>query len=116
AIPGVGPLVAAGSIAELAIGGAATTGTAVGAAAGGLAAVLTDHGVHEDDVGYYEERINKGGIFVSVDRSGAGAQADQAQEILYKHGGHSATRRRDDSVGTTGTAGKPATGAPVRHG
>jgi len=106
AIPGVGPLVAAGSIAELAIGGAATTGTVVGAAAGGLAGVLTDHGVEKEDVGYYEEHINKGGIFVSVERDRAGAQAGQAQDILYKHGGHSASRQRSTTT-TSSTRATP---------
>ena len=38
AIPGVGPLVAAGAIASAAIPGAALTGAAIGAAAGGLPA------------------------------------------------------------------------------
>ncbi|MGB7418307.1 MAG: hypothetical protein WA918_03940 [Erythrobacter sp.] len=94
AIPGVGPLVAAGSIAQIAIGGAATTGTVVGAAAGGIAGVLTDHGVEKDHVGYYEDHIEKGGILISVDRDHAGAHGERAEEILYRHGGHSPTRQR----------------------
>lgn len=94
AIPGVGPLVAAGAIAESAVGGAALTGTAVGAAAGGLSGILTDHGVSEEDARYYEERINRGGIFVSVDPDKADVAPDRLDDILHRHGGHSASRVR----------------------
>jgi uncharacterized membrane protein len=93
AIPGVGPLVAAGAIAEAAVGGAALTGTAIGAAAGGLTSLLTKHGVSDDDARYYEDRVNQGGVFVSVDDS---SNVDRARvsEILYRSGGHSSSRAR----------------------
>jgi hypothetical protein len=94
AIPGVGPLVAAGAIAEAAVGGAAVTGTALGAAAGGLAGLLSKHGVSHEDSRYYEDRVNQGGVFVSVDSSSAGVSADTASDILYRNGGHSSTRAR----------------------
>jgi hypothetical protein len=94
AIPGVGPLVAAGAIAESAIGGAALTGTAVGAAAGGLSSVFSKHGVGEEDARYYEDHVNNGGVFVSVDTSSAGISAASASDILYGAGGHSSTRSR----------------------
>lgn len=93
AIPGVGPLVAAGAIAEAAVGGAALTGTAVGAAAGGLSGLLTKHGVSNEDAGYYEDRINKGGVFVSV-QPDESVSRDRAEEILYSAGGHSSSRAR----------------------
>lgn len=94
AIPGVGPLVAAGAIAEVAVGGAALTGTAVGAATGGVVGLLSDHGESDDDARYYAGHVDKGGIYVSVDSSSAGANANEAREILYRHGGHSAGRAR----------------------
>jgi hypothetical protein len=96
AIPGVGPLAAAGAIASSAIPGAAAIGAGVGAVAGGLTGVLTNHGVSEADAQYYEGRINDGGVFVSVDTSGAGAgaDADTARNILRQHGGHSASQPR----------------------
>lgn len=94
AIPGVGPLVAAGAIASAAVPGAALTGAAVGAALGGVTGLLTDHGVSKDDAAYYEGRINEGGVFVSVDTSTAGVSSDQASEILYRHGGHSTARAK----------------------
>lgn len=94
AIPGVGPLVAAGAIAAVAVPGAALTGAAVGAAAGGLSGLLTDHGVSHDDAAYYEDRIGDGGVFVSVDASNASMTADQISEILYRNGGHNTVRAR----------------------
>ena len=97
AIPGVGPLAAAGAIAQSAIGGAALTGTVIGAAAGGLGDVLAKHGVSEEDTSYYGERINKGGVFVSVDTSVANLPREQAQEILFRAGGHNSTRARESS-------------------
>lgn len=101
AIPGVGPLVAAGAIAEAAVGGAAVTGTVIGAAAGGVSDLLTKHGVSDEDARYYGERIDNGGIFVSVDTSAAGVDRDRAESILYNAGGHSSTRARTTSASTT---------------
>ena len=92
AIPGVGPLAAAGAIAQSAIGGAALTGTAIGAAAGGLSDILSKHGVSDEDSRYYHDRINNGGIFVSVDASSGGAERDRIEDILYRAGGHSWSR------------------------
>jgi len=98
AIPGVGPLVAAGAIAASAIPGAALTGAAIGAAAGGLSGLLTDHGVDSEDAGYYEERVNNGGVFVSVDTRDGGITAQSARDILYSAGGHSSTRAKDAAI------------------
>jgi hypothetical protein len=94
AIPGVGPLAAAGAIAETAIGGAAVTGTLIGGAAGGLADILSKHGVSDEDSSYYSERINNGGIFVSVDTSRASVDRDRVQDILHRAGGHSSSRAK----------------------
>ncbi|WP_205481486.1 general stress protein [Sphingomonas arenae] len=94
AIPGVGPLAAAGAIAQSAIGGAALTGTAIGAAAGGLSDILTKHGVSDEDAGYYHERINNGGVFVSVDPDRANLSRDRAEDILFRAGGHNSSRSR----------------------
>ena len=98
AIPGVGPLVAAGAIATAAIPGAALTGAALGAAAGGLGALLTSHGVSEEDATYYEGRVNDGGVFVSVDTSNADLTSDAASDILYRNGGHSSARTKMTST------------------
>ena len=95
AIPGVGPLAAAGAIASTAIPEAAAIGAGVGALTGGLAGLLTKHGVSEEDARYYEGRINDGGVFVSVDTGRSGIGAQQAQDLLYRFGGHSASRSKE---------------------
>lgn len=93
AIPGVGPLAAAGAIAASAVPEAMAIGAAVGAAAGTFNEVLTKHGVSDDDVAYYGERIKNGGVLVTV-HAGSGAEAERAREILYRNGGHNASRAR----------------------
>ena len=92
AIPGVGPLVAAGAIAASAAPTAAAVGAAAGATAGAIARMLTDHEVEGRDAEYYEQHIERGGIFVSVDTRLADGQAETAQEILNRHGGHNASQ------------------------
>ena len=94
AIPGVGPLAAAGAIAAAAVPGAAITGAMLGAAAGGLTKMLADHGVGEEDARYYEQRLSEGGVFVSVDTERTELSAREANDILYRNGGHSAGRAR----------------------
>ncbi|MFC7537807.1 hypothetical protein ACFQPG_10590 [Sphingomonas sp. GCM10030256] len=98
AIPGVGPLAAAGAIAASAVPEAAAIGAGVGALTGGLTGLLTKHGVNEEDATYYEERIKSGGVFVSVDTSDAGVSSETAQDILYRSGGHSASRSKTTSA------------------
>ncbi len=94
AIPGVGPLAAAGAIAGSAIPEAAAIGAGAGALTGGLTGLLAKHGVSDEDASYYEERINSGGIFVSVDTNEAGVSEDAVRDILYRYGGHNSTRAR----------------------
>ena len=94
AIPGVGPLAAAGAIASSAIPGAAAIGAGAGALAGGLAGLLKDHGVSDEDASYYEGRINDGGIFVTVDASEGDVPTEAVREILLRNGGHSASQPR----------------------
>ena len=98
AIPGVGPLIAAGAIASAAVPGAALTGAAIGAAAGGVVGMLKDHGVSDEDATYYEDRINRGGVFVSVDAADGSLDRQAAEDILYASGGHSSTRARTEAA------------------
>ena len=97
AIPGVGPLIGAGAIASGAIPGAAAIGAGAGAAVGGLTGLLTAHGVDEDDARYFEDSINSGGIFLSVNTAEARIDGDQLRDILYRNGGHSASRSKMES-------------------
>lgn len=62
AIPGIGPIVAAGPIA------AALTGAAVGAGTGGLAGALIGLGIPEEEAREYNEYVNAGKILVLVDK------------------------------------------------
>lgn len=94
AIPGVGPLAAAGAIAASAIPEAAAIGAGIGATAGGLSGLLTKHGVSDEDARYYEGRIDQGGYFVAVHADKAGTSFEQAREILFRNGGHSASQPR----------------------
>jgi hypothetical protein len=60
AIPGVGPIVAAGWLV------ATLTGAGIGAAAGGLFGSLTGAGVSEADAHTYAEGVRRGGNLVTV--------------------------------------------------
>jgi len=60
AIPGVGPLIAAGPIVS------ALAGLGVGGAVGGFTGALIGLGIPEYEAKRYEGRINKGGILLSV--------------------------------------------------
>ncbi|WP_227383374.1 hypothetical protein [Microvirga rosea] len=60
AIPGLGPVVAAGWLVSTLVGAGA------GAAMGGLAGVLVDAGVNEEEAHVYAEGIRRGGALVTV--------------------------------------------------
>jgi hypothetical protein len=64
AIPGVGPVVAAGWLVATLTG--AGVGAAVGAAGGGLVGSLTHAGVPEEDAHVYAEGVRRGGSLVTV--------------------------------------------------
>ena len=83
AIPGIGPILAAGPIAA-AIGGA-LGGATLGAAAGGLIGALTDMGVPEEDARRYEDHVRQGKVLVTV-RCDNDNQADHASNIMELHG------------------------------
>ena len=64
AIPGLGPVVAAGWLASTALG--AVGGAAIGGAAGGLVGALTHAGVPEEDAHVYAEGVRRGGTLVTA--------------------------------------------------
>ncbi len=68
AIPGVGPLIAAGPLL------AALSGAAAGAAVGGVAGALIGVGIPEIEAKHYEGKIKSGSILVSV-------HAETAQQV-----------------------------------
>lgn len=92
AIPGVGPVVAAGWLAATAVG--AMAGAAVGGATGGIIGALTDSGVAEPDAHVYAEGVRRGGTLVTARVSDE--LALQAEQILGQSSSVDlASRRRD---------------------
>jgi hypothetical protein len=77
AIPGLGPVVAAGWLAATAVGAAA------GAATGGIVGALTEAGISKEDAHVYAEGVRRGGTLVSArvpdaDRARADAVLDRS--------------------------------------
>src|SRR6185503_7016743 len=64
AIPGIGPVVAAGWLVSGLAG--AAVGAATGAVAGGIAGRLSEHKVSKEDADLYLEAIRRGAALVSV--------------------------------------------------
>ena len=83
ALPGVGPLVAAGAIAVAATPGFA----ALGATAGALTALLGLYGVDEDRARRYDEDLQAGGVLLIVDTRETGLEVEEVQRTLDDHGG-----------------------------
>jgi uncharacterized membrane protein len=79
AIPGVGPLIAAGPIM------AALGGAAVGAAVGGFTGALVGLGIPEYEAKQYEGKIRQGNILISV-HTEDGKEVSRAKEIFKRDG------------------------------
>jgi hypothetical protein len=91
AIPGVGPLVAAGAIAASAVPSAMAFGAAAGALAGTLAELLAPHGVAAEEAAYYDRYLRRGGVLLWVG-SDAAVSVETVVDILHRNGGHDASR------------------------
>jgi hypothetical protein len=102
AIPGVGPVIAAGPIA------AALTGAGVGAVTGGLVGALVDLGYDEDTAGYYAEGVRRGGVLVAVNASN---RQQLAHQILSRYNpvdiDHRVTDWRHEGWNRFDPAGEP---------
>jgi len=92
AIPGVGPLAALGAIAATVVPEAMAIGAVAGAAAGTFNEALKGHGVSDEDASYYGDQLKTGGVLVTVHADNV--DRTQAQETLYRYGGHSSSRAR----------------------
>ncbi len=79
AIPGIGPLIAAGPIM------ATLAGIGAGGAVGGLAGALIGAGFPEYEARRYEGRVQKGGVLVSVHADNS-EWAKKAKEIMKNSG------------------------------
>jgi uncharacterized protein (TIGR02271 family) len=77
AIPGVGPIIAGGTLAST------LAGAGIGAAAGGLLGALVGMGVPEEDARHFDQGFRSGGTLVTVN---AGTRVEEARECLYQSG------------------------------
>lgn len=91
ALPGLGPLIAAGPIM------AALSGAAAGAALGGIAGALVGLGIPELEAKQYEGKIKEGKILVSVHAEGADERA-RAKQILSQAGATDVVTTGEKSV------------------
>lgn len=88
AIPGVGPVVAAGWLIATAVG------AGVGAASGGLLGSLVGAGVSEEDANVYAEGVRRGGTLVTV-RADDG-QGSMIEQVMAKYNAVDATARGEE--------------------
>ncbi|GGO01478.1 general stress protein [Saccharibacillus kuerlensis] len=95
AIPGIGPLLAAGPIA------AGLAGATVGAGVGGLTGGLIGLGIPEKEAKYYDERVQNGDVLVMVDADEA--MRSQIYEIFERNGANNTSYF--DPNGTSRTPG-----------
>lgn len=81
AIPGVGPVIAGGTLATALA--TALAGGAIGAAAGGLTGALVGLGIPDDRARFYNDRVARGDYLVMVD--GTEDEIRRAEAILRRH-------------------------------
>jgi hypothetical protein len=91
AIPGVGPLIAAGPIMG------ALSGAAVGAATGGLSGGLIGLGIPEYEAKRYEEKIRGGNTLISVHTDNSD-QRDKAKKIFERTHAEDISSTEEESV------------------
>ena len=103
AIPGVGPLIAAGPIM------AALAGIGVGGAVGGFTGALIGMGIPEYEAKRYEGRLQKGGILLSV-HCDTSDEVSRAKDILERTGGEDISSTGESSTPTDQKVRRSATG------
>jgi hypothetical protein len=97
AIPGIGPVLAAGPLVST------LAGVGVGGAVGGFAGVLVGVGIPEYEAKRYEGRLLKGGILVAV-HCEMSDEIDRAKETLEKTGAEDISATRESSLGKKNAA------------
>ena len=91
AIPGVGPLIAAGPIMG------ALAGLGIGSAVGGLVGALVGMGIPEYEAKRYEGRVKDGGILVSV-HCDSSEEVSRAKDLLKEAGGEDVASSGEKAV------------------
>ena len=92
AIPGVGPIIAGGTLAST------LAGAGIGAAAGGLLGALVGMGVPEEDAAHFDEGFRAGGTLVTVNAAG---RTEEAQTCLYESGADLGSMGRGRTTGAS---------------
>jgi tetrahydromethanopterin S-methyltransferase subunit C len=105
AIPGVGPLIAAGPIM------ASLAGLGVGGAVGGLIGALVGMGIPEYEAKRYEGRVKNGGVLLSV-HCASSEEISRAEDLLKQTGAEDISSSGEKSASTHGVEKE----ADVRHG
>ncbi len=92
AIPGIGPVITAGTLATAL--GTTAAGAGLGAAAGGLIGALVGMGIPEEDAHFYAEGVKRGGVLVTVQSEDN--RANEALSIMHQaHAVDVDTQRRN---------------------
>lgn len=86
-IPGIGPVLALGTL-----GGSVLTGAIAGAGLGALAGALIGMGVPEEEARFYEGEFTAGRTIVTV-RAGSPMQFGQARDIMRRYGAYDVENR-----------------------
>jgi rhodanese-related sulfurtransferase len=97
AIPGIGPVVAAGPLL------AALAGVGIGGALGGFAGSLVGMGIPESEAKKYEGKLLKGGILVAV-HCETEQQVNRAKEVLQSSGAQDIAVSRETASQTENAA------------
>jgi uncharacterized protein (TIGR02271 family) len=92
AIPGLGPIFAAGWL------GSTLAGAGIGAAAGGILGALVGAGVPEEEARHFESGFKSGGILVTVK---ANRRPGEAVDVLRRHGADLGPTINAASTGTS---------------
>jgi len=91
AIPGVGPLIAAGPVM------AALSGIAAGVTLGGVSGALVGMGISEGDAKGYETKLRSGSVLVAVHIESAEEQ-QLVRDILRRGGAHDIDTKAESSL------------------
>jgi len=96
AIPGIGPVLAAGPLAAaLGTAGASTlVGAGIGAAAGGVIGALVGAGIPEEDANFFAEGVRRGGTLLMV--KAADDMAQRAYDLMRSNGAIDIDQRSGD--------------------
>lgn len=86
-VPGVGTVAVAGAMTASALSSVASISGIIGATGGAVAKMLTDHDVDGVSAAFYDDQIQRGRVFVSVDTQGNSALAATVHDVFERHGG-----------------------------